>query len=170
MITDFLLDHKWLSPAALIVFLVLGPIDGCVLIERPKLARWLTVVSLLPAAYVTLVPQDRRLFSRCEVQWMVPTPDRVELMANVVLFVAPVLLFAVATRRPVLALIVGSGLSMAVEAFQAAVTSLGRSCDTNDWLANTIGAAIGATLGAVALHMARRPSRGQRASDRIDER
>jgi hypothetical protein len=45
------------------------------------------------------------------VQWALPTPSRVELMANVVLFVPPALLLAVATGRPVLALILGAGMS-----------------------------------------------------------
>jgi hypothetical protein len=37
------------------------------------------------------------------------------------------------------------------------VPALGRSCDTTDWSSNTIGAAIGAVLAAVALHLAREP-------------
>ena len=140
MITDFLLRHQWLSPTALVVLVAAAVVAGPRLVSRPRLAKWFAAFSLVPVALVTLVPEDRELFSRCEVQWSVPTPDRVELMANLVLFVAPVVLFAIATRRPLLALLVGSGLSALVEALQAAVTALGRSCDTNDWLSNTIGA------------------------------
>lgn len=50
----------------------------------------------------------------------------------------------------------GTGLSVTIEATQAAVTSLGRSCDSNDWITNTMGAVIGAALGWGALPFARR--------------
>jgi len=83
-----------------------------------------------------------------------PTFGRVELMGNVALFVAPMLFAAVAMRRPPVALFAGSGLSVGVEALQAAITAIGRSCDTTDWLSNTIGAVIGAGLGWVALRLA----------------
>lgn len=73
-------------------------------------------------------------------------------MANVVLFVTPGLLAGVASRRPVVVLVALSGLSGTLEALQAFVTGLGRSCDT-DWLSNTIGAATGAGLAAVALFL-----------------
>jgi glycopeptide antibiotics resistance protein len=85
-------------------------------------------------------------------------------MANLVLFVAPVPLLAVATRRPVIALLAGSGLSLAIEVLQALATPLGRSCSTNDWLANTLGAALGAVLATVAPRISpRAPAARQRA-------
>lgn len=85
-----------------------------------------------------------------------PTPSRVELFGNVVLFVGPTLLAGVATRRPLLVLLAASGIAAAIEALQAAAPAIGRSCDTTDWLSNTIGAAIGAGLAALALLLARR--------------
>lgn len=106
---------------------------------------------MVPVALMTLVPADRRLVQFCVVQWALPTPSRVELMANVVLFVPPALLLAVATRSPARALLVGSGVSAAIELAQALVPAIGRSCDTTDWTSNTIGVAIGAALGWVAL-------------------
>ncbi|MEO6570269.1 MAG: VanZ family protein [Ilumatobacteraceae bacterium] len=158
MLTDFLLHHRWIAPTVLAFLILLGPPMGSWLAGRPRVAWWLAASSLVPVALVTLVPQNRRLFSRCELtsDWYWPTPGRVELLANVVLFVAPVLLVTVATRRPLLALAAGAGLSAVIEAIQAAVPSLGRSCDRNDWITNTIGAAIGATLGWTALRLARR--------------
>ena len=113
-------------------------------------------MSLLPVVALTLVPVDRELFARCTVQWALPTPGRVELMANVVLFVAPVLLAGVATRRPAMVLVGAAGLSAGLEAFQALVPAIGRSCDTSDWLCNTIGAAVGAMLAGISLRLARR--------------
>ena len=62
----------------------------------------------------------------------------VGLMANLVLFVRPALF----------------GLSVVLEALQALVPGLGRSCDTTDWLSNTIGAATGAAHAAAALALA----------------
>jgi VanZ like protein len=156
VITDVLLEHPWLSPTALVLLVLLGPVVGSRLAARPRLAWWLTGVSLLPVAALTLVPVDRELFARCTVQWALPTPGRVELMANVVLLVAPVLLSGVATRRPLLVLLAGSAASAGLEAVQALVPAIGRSCDTGDWLCNTIGAVIGSLLAVAALWLDRR--------------
>ena len=144
-----------MSPTALVIFVILGPVAGRWLATRPRLAWILAGVSLVPVAALTLVPVDRELFARCTVQWAFPTPGRVELMANVVLFVAPVLLVGVATRRPALVLVGASALSVGLEAVQALAPAIGRSCDTTDWLCNTIGSGIGAMLAAVALRLAR---------------
>lgn len=147
---------------------LLGPFVGSHLVHRPKLAWWLAGASLVPVALLTMIPQDRRLYSRCEISfdWSWPTPGRVELMANVVLFIAPVLLVAVATRRPLMALAAGMGLSLGIEAFQAAVNGLGRSCDSDDWLTNTIGSLIGAISGWVALRLVREASDGRMSVSR----
>jgi len=155
MITDVLIDRPWMSPSALVVMVVLGPIVGMWLVFRPRLAWYFLAASLLPVAVTTLMPVDRRLDEFCVVQWAMPTPSRVELMANVVLFVLPGLLLAVATRRPVLAFFAGTGLSAGIELIQALVPFIGRSCDTTDWTSNTIGVATGVVLGWVALRLAR---------------
>ncbi|WP_156186412.1 VanZ family protein [Cellulosimicrobium funkei] len=42
---------------------------------------------------------------------------------------------------------------------QALSPALGRSCDTNDWLSNSIGALLGAGLAVVALRLATRRDR-----------
>ena len=163
MITDYLLRHPWLSPAALGLLVIFGPVAGAWLVSRTKLAWWLCGFSLVPVAVTTLIPTARRLEGFCAVQWSLPTPSRVELMANVVLFVAPVLLFAVATRRPASALLLGVALSVIIELVQALVPAIGRSCDTTDWSSNTIGAAIGAALGWAALRLSGEPPIGEGA-------
>nr|WP_242679848.1 VanZ family protein [Nocardioides sp. IC4_145] len=84
-----------------------------------------------------------------------PTPGRVELAANVVLLVAPALLAAVASRCPALAVLGASLLCAAIETLQAVVPALGRSCSTDDWLSNTVGAVTGGLLGWLALTLAR---------------
>ncbi len=106
-------------------------------------------------------PVDRELFARCTFQWSLPTPGRVELMANVVLFVGPALFAGVGSRRPGVVLLCASALSALVEALQALATGLGRSCDTTDWASNTIGAVIGAAIAAVALLLARSTGGGR---------
>lgn len=122
--------------------------------DRPGAAWLLTVLGTLPVVVLTMLPTDRRAFERCEVAWVLPTVGRVELAANVVLFVSPALFAAVATRRPALALVAASVLTALIETVQALVPAIGRSCSTNDWLANTIGAAIGVVLAVIALRLA----------------
>jgi glycopeptide antibiotics resistance protein len=153
VISTILVEHPWLSPTALALLLLFGPFVGWWLTTRPRMAWWLTAAALVPVALLTLVPVDRQLFMRCEVAWSIPTVGRIELAANVVLFVAPVLLASAATRRPLLVGVAASGLSAAIEATQALVPALGRSCSTNDWSSNTIGAVIGALLGLLALRL-----------------
>lgn len=156
MIATILVEHPWLSPTAFAALLVLGPLVVRWLVPRPTLARAATALSLLPLAALTLVPVQRELYSRCEVAWVLPTFGRVELAANVVLFAGPALLALAATRRAWLVVVAGSGLSAAIEAFQALVPALGRSCSTNDWLSNTIGVLLGVAVGAVGLAWANR--------------
>ena len=157
MITDFLLGHRWVTPTMLVAMVAVGPYVGAQRTTRPRLAFWLACVSTIPIALLTLVPVNRQLFERCTAQWSIPTPGRAELMANVVLLVAPALLSTLTTRRPLRMLLVWSAASAGIEALQAAITALGRSCNTNDWLANSIGAGIGVTLGWTALRIARVP-------------
>ncbi|MFC8921858.1 VanZ family protein [Cellulosimicrobium sp. NPDC057127] len=156
MITTLLVAHPWFSPAVLAVLVLLGPPVGTWLLARPRTAWTLCGVSLLPVALLTLVPTGREVLERCAVGWALPTFGRVELMANVILFVPPVLLAAVATRRPVLALLGGLATSAVIETVQALAPALGRSCDTNDWLSNAIGSLVGAALAAVAIRLERR--------------
>jgi glycopeptide antibiotics resistance protein len=155
VITTFLVEHPWITTVALIAVLVIGLVASFWLVERPRFATWLGLVSLFPIAALTLVPANRSLAAGCATEWQFPTLGAVELVANVVLFIPPALLLGVSVRRPVLVLVgasIGSGL---VEVFQASVTALGRSCSTNDWLANTLGSALGAAIAALAIRFNR---------------
>ena len=154
MITTLLIEHPWLSPTALALLVILGPLIGRLVAHRPRTAWLLTGLATVPVVVLTMLPTDRRAFERCEIAWALPTFGRVELAANVVLFVAPALFAAVATRRPMLTLLAVSVLSALIETVQALVPALGRSCSTNDWLSNSIGAAIGVVLAAIALRLA----------------
>lgn len=161
MITTLLVEHPWLTTVTLLALVGLGPLVGAWLVLRPRPARWLGIAALVPIVVLTLVPTSRSLEVGCAVEWSLPTLGAVELMANVVLFVPAVLLLAVASRRPIVVLLGASATSALIELVQAVVPALGRSCSTNDWLSNTLGAVLGAGLAAVALVLARRPTSGR---------
>lgn len=156
MITDFLLDHRWITPMVLLGFVCLGPFVGARLVGHPRLTAALLALSILAVAVLTLWPTGRTVASQCQLAWMLPTPRRVELFANMVLFVAPAALATIITARPIVALAVVTLLSAAVELTQAFITALGRSCDSSDLINNAIGASIGVLLGIAALRLARR--------------
>jgi hypothetical protein len=157
LITNFLLEHPALVPGVVLLIALAGVGVGFLVMPRRHGRRitWvLTALSVLPVLALTLVPDGVRMDEiLCTVQFAAPTLGRVELLANVALFFPPVFFATLATRRPLLMLAAGSGLSAAIEAIQALVPGIGRACDTNDWLMNTIGSAIGALLayGTVAL-------------------
>ena len=163
MITTVLVEHPWLTTVALVAAVVVGPVVGYRLIDRPHLATWLGLASLLPVAALTLSPTERDLERGCAVEWALPTLAAVELMANVVLFVPPALLFGVAVRRPLMVLVGASAASALIELIQAIAVALGRSCSTNDWLSNTLGAALGTAIAASALWLHTSPSDASRA-------
>lgn len=157
------MEHPWLTSVALLLAVTVGPLLGYWLVERPRLALSLGLLSVLPVVALTLVPTSRDLVVGCAAEWSFPRLGAVELMANLVLFVPPALLFGVALRRPLLVLVAASATSALIEVLQAFATALGRSCSTNDWLYNTLGAALGAAIAGAALR-ARRATRAQRAA------
>jgi glycopeptide antibiotics resistance protein len=156
VITTYLVEHAWITTVALMAELVVGPVAGFWLIDRPRLASRLGVASLLPIVALTLVPANRDLAVGCAAEWGFPTLGAVEMVANVVLFMPPALLFGVAVRRPLVVLLWASMGAALIEVTQALLTALGRSCSTNDWLANTLGAALGAAIAAVVIWFRRR--------------
>ncbi|MDT9591481.1 VanZ family protein [Nocardioides zeae] len=157
MITTVLVQHPWLTTVALVASVVVGPVVGYCLVGRRRLATWLALISLLPVVALTFSPTGRDLAVGCAVEWDFPTLGAVELMANVVLFVPPTLLLGVALRRPLVVLVGASATAALIELLQAVATPLGRSCSTNDWLSNTLGAALGVAIAgvAIALHRVR---------------
>jgi hypothetical protein len=76
-------------------------------------------------------------------------------VCNVVLFV-PMLLAGVATRRRRPFWRPEACWPPPLKESRLLCPTSGRSCDTNDWLCNTIGAVIGALLAWVTLNVARR--------------
>ena len=67
---------------------------------------------------------------------------------NVVLFVPAAGMLTLASGRPADGIAAGIGLSAAVEAGQALIPQLGRSCQLHDLIANTLGAFAGVGLAA----------------------
>ncbi|MDO9406964.1 VanZ family protein [Patulibacter sp.] len=158
MLTDVLLEHRWLMPAVLAVLVVLGPPVGAVVADRRRTLAVLAAASTVAVLVLTLLPTPRGPgeVGRCELTLVLPTPDRVELFGNLVLFVVPAFLAVLAFRRPLHALVGLVLLSIAIEAFQSLVPSIGRSCALTDLTSNGLGVVIGVALGAVALRIAPR--------------
>lgn len=154
MIATLLLPSAGVGMMVLAAFAIAGPLAAWWLASRRRTAGVLAGAALVPLLLLTLSPTRRSMAFGCAVDWS-PQLTAAEPLANVLLFVPFVLLLAVATRRPVRAALAGSALSVGIEGVQAVVTQIGRSCDTSDWIANTTGAAIGATLAAVGLGFAR---------------
>lgn len=155
MLSTVLVEHRYLTTVALVVLVVFGPLVGAWLVPRARITRVLLTLSIATVAVLSLTPTSREIAIGCALEWDLPTLGAVELMANVILFVPVVLLAGIATRRPLVALLVATGASVIVEAVQAFAPVLGRSCSTNDWLSNTLGAALGAALAAATLRLAR---------------
>lgn len=157
MITNFLLDHSALVPVTLLLIAFVCVGVGYLVLRRRygQRVRWaLLALSVLPVLALTLVPSGSRPDQvMCTVQFSVPTLTRVELLSNVALFFPLAFFATLATRRPLSMLAGCSGLSAAIEALQALVPAIGRACDTNDWMMNTIGTVVGVllALGTVAL-------------------
>ena len=157
MITDFLLEHAALVPIALLIIAVLCAGVGHVLLRTDR-RGWLWAMVALTAAPVlalTLTPSNSGTLQRCAVQFSAPRLGSVELLANVALLLPLTFFATLATSRPRLMFVAGMALSATIEALQALVPAIGRSCDSNDWVMNTLGALVGASLGWVLLALDR---------------
>ncbi|UMO99373.1 VanZ family protein [Amycolatopsis sp. EV170708-02-1] len=147
MITNFLLDHSALVPVAILLVALVCAVLGHLFAGRRRVLWALAGVAMVPVFALTLVPTGRTIDEIvCTVQFSLPTLGSVELLANVALFLPPVCFAALASRRPVTMLAAGSALSAVIEALQAFVPAIGRACDTNDWLMNTLGALLAAGM------------------------
>lgn len=167
MITDVLLEYRALVPAALLLTAVLCVAIGYLLQrneQHGKRASWaLVALSMLALLTLALVPsgRDPQGDLLCVVQFSFPTLGSIELLANVAVFVPLAYFATLATQRPVITLAASSALSVTIEAGQALVPALGRACDTNDWLMNTIGALAGVLLACLTIAIARRSGAGK---------
>ncbi|MFK4083356.1 VanZ family protein [Kribbella sp. NPDC020789] len=80
----------------------------------------------------------------------------VQGLLNVLLFIPAAGMLALASGRPGDGIAAGIGLSASVEAVQALIPQLGRSCQLHDLIANTAGAFCGVGLVAGVQSIARR--------------
>lgn len=156
MLSTVLVEHPWLTTTALLVLVILGPLLGAVLLDRPRVTAGLLVLAVLLVVVLTLTPTSREMTVTCAVEWSLPGLGAVETAANLVLFAPLTLLGGVLTRRQWRVALVASVASAVIELGQALLPMLGRACSTNDWWFNTLGALLGALLavGAAALHRA----------------
>jgi hypothetical protein len=155
LITTLLVEHSALVPVLLLLVAVACVGVGWLV---PRSAGVLAGLSLVPVLALTLIPAGGNRLDHvlCVVQFSVPTPGSVELLANVALFLPPAFFATLATRRPLVVLAAGVGLSAAIEALQAVVFAIGRACDTNDWMMNTIGVAVGVLLAVGLVRLSSR--------------
>ncbi len=139
MIYDFLLFNKPLAYVTLFVVVVAGIGAGYLLTRRGEAGRrplWvLAGLAVLPVLGLTLVPE-----LKSTAGW----PDEVRCAFT-------------ASVPPLNVLVVANAaLSALVEALQALIPPLGRACDVDDWVVNTLGAAAGALLALGVMAAARR--------------
>lgn len=156
MLTTVLVEHPWLTTTGLLALLLVGPPVGALLVERRRLALLLLGVTVLVAAALTLTPTSREMTTTCVAEWSLPRLGAVETAANLILFAPITLLAGVLTLRPWACAAVASAVSVVIEVGQALLPTLGRSCSTNDWWFNTLGALLGAVLAVVAIGLHRR--------------
>lgn len=153
MISTFLATYPWMANAALVAVIVVAPLIGLLVVRHRPVGWALFALSLVAVIAVTLYPESRTPDPGCRIDWQ-RLPTGPEGKANLILFIPPVLLAAVLTRRSGIALVAGCLASAAIELLQAAVPAIGRSCDGGDWIANTAGAVVGALLGFAVIRLA----------------
>ncbi|MCJ1674564.1 MULTISPECIES: VanZ family protein [unclassified Rathayibacter] len=164
MISTFLVEHAALVPIGFWIAVALVTALAWLLHRRGarRTLLVLAAVAFLAGIALTMYPPDGTPLVFCTVQFSVPF-DGIDTLANIALLLPGALLLAVAVGRPVLVAAAVSGLSALIELVQASVPAIGRSCDTNDWFMNTIGAVLGALLAAVILAIENRRA-GRRVS------
>jgi hypothetical protein len=150
VISTFIAGHQ-----TLVAILVAGTLVLCVALAAVlvragdrgcRIASALSGLGLLGVVGLTLVPDAARAADvRCNLDPVYFLRDH----ENMLLFLVPALFAVVALRRPLLVLAAGVGLSLAIEAVQAAVPAVGRRCDVDDWLANGIGTLVGVAVATV---------------------
>ena len=167
MITTFLLHHASVVPVAFWIVVAVSAALGWSLFHFAQRRALLILggVGLLGALVLTMSPSGSHAFAVCTVQFSMPF-EGIDTLANVAMLLPLTLFTALALRRPLPVLAAVSGFSALIEVVQAVVPVLGRSCDTNDWFMNTVGAVLGAllALGTIALDARmRRSSRAPRS-------
>ena len=164
MISTLLAEHPGLARGGVALVLIMAPFVAGWLFPRKRVAWALVYLSAAAIAALTLIPDGARTVAGCELQFSPADLLGVEPLANLVLFVPLALALTALTERPLPAFLVGLGVSAAIELVQWAAPAIGRSCTSTDFIANTVGAALGAALAALGLYIARR--RAQRTVPR----
>ncbi|WP_159620566.1 VanZ family protein [Arthrobacter zhaoguopingii] len=144
MISTVLAAHPVLVRVLFWVVIAVGAVLAWVLyrMRANKSFVVLVILSFLGPLVLTLSPSSAEPEFFCTIQFSAPFQG-VDTLANVAMLL-PIALFATLLfRRPFRVFAVVSGLSVLIELTQALVSALGRSCDTDDWFMNTIGAALG---------------------------
>ncbi|PPF56425.1 VanZ family protein [Clavibacter michiganensis] len=150
----------WLAFAVLVGVIVFAPLAGIRLARRRRITAVLLIAALLGALALTLYPEgDRSSSVACNVGLPYLSPTAVESTANILLFVPIAFLASLLWRRPLLAILGTVVLSALIDTVQAVALSIGRACDTGDWITNTIGAILGGLLACGTLAWQRRRTR-----------
>jgi len=117
----------------------------------PRLASFLLPASIALILAATLSPTGHHLggIGTCGTQ-LTTTGGLTSLqgLLNVLLFIPAAGMLTLASGRPADSIAAGIGLSASVEAVQALIPPLGRSCQLHDLIANTLGAFAGVGLAA----------------------
>jgi hypothetical protein len=154
MIATLLAEAPWLVRVVLLALVGASSFAAYWLSFR-RGTTWIVVwLSGVAIASVTLIPGSSREVTVCVLP---VTPTELlgpEPTANVLLFVPFALALAVLLKRPVIAFLAGTGASMVIELAQWFVPAIGRSCSSTDWIANTLGAFLGAGFAALGLWVA----------------
>ena len=126
----------------------------------PRLAAFCLPAALALVLAATLSPTAHRLsqIGQCGTH-LTTTGGLTSLqgLLNVLLFVPVAGMLTLAGGRPGDGIAAGIGMSAAVEAIQALIPQLGRSCQLHDLIANSLGAVCGVGLAAGLQTLARGP-------------
>jgi VanZ family protein len=158
MISTLLAEYPWVARIGIVAVLISAPFVARWLCPRRRMAWAVVAVSATAITVLTLLPDGTRTVAGCELRFSPTALLGVEPLANIVLFLPLTLTLTVLTGRPAPAFLAGLSLSLVIELMQWAVPAIGRSCTSTDWVANSLGAALGAALAALGLWRARRPS------------
>jgi hypothetical protein len=145
VISTFLVTHSEFVPIAFWVAVAATIAIGWPLFHYKKRRALLILagVGVLGMLALTMSPSSSTNPSFCTVQFSLPFQG-IETLANIAMTIPATVFAAFAVRRPLMVFAAVSGSSVAIELLQALIPGLGRACDTNDWLMNTVGAAIAA--------------------------
>ena len=152
MLSTILSENYLLVRLAMIVGLIVTLVVAALLVRAhgpgQRIATVISALAVVIVIALTLTPDTNSLEgSVCNLQPYSFYSDAY----NMVLFGIPAIFAVVATRRPVVVLLVGVGFSALIELAQYWNPWLGRRCDVDDWLANSIGSVVGVLLAVIVV-------------------